>query len=211
MTTNSTTGQASSFEWFGDQSESMSAAFARNWWLVALRGVLAILFGLVALVLPVATMLSLVLLFSAYALVDGIFAIIAGIRKARRHERWGLLVLEGIVDIIAGAIAFLWPAITVLAFVFLVAAWALVSGALMLAAAFRLETSHGRWWLVLGGLVSLAYGVVLIAAPLIGALVLTWWLGAYALVFGVALLILGFRLRPHRNQHPHAATVAGRA
>ena len=153
---------------------------------------------MVALALPGVTMLSLVLVFAAYAVVDGVLAIIAAVRSARSHERWGLLVLEGLVDIAAGVLAFLWPGLTILIFVMIVAAWALVTGGLMTAAAFRLHLDHGRWWLALGGLASIAYGVLLIIAPLIGALVLTWWLGAYALVFGVFLLILAFRLRARR-------------
>ena len=135
-------------------------------------------------------------------LVDGVCAIIAAIRAARQHERWGLLVLEGVADIATGVIAFVWPGITLVAFVFLVAAWALISGSLMLMAAFRLNVDHGRWWLVLGGLASLAYGALLIVAPLVGAVVLTWWIGAYALVFGIAMLILGFRLRSHKDDRP---------
>jgi uncharacterized membrane protein HdeD (DUF308 family) len=184
------------------RSEAMSALLAQNWWLVALRGVVGILFGIIALVFPGSTMLSLVILFSAYMLVDGAFAIASAVRAARRHERWGWLTLEGIANIITGILAFLWPGLTILAFVLLIAAWAIVSGALMLAAAFRLKVDHGRWWLVLGGVVSLVYGVLLVLAPLIGALVLTWWLGAYALVFGVVLLVLAFRLRSHRDDRP---------
>jgi uncharacterized membrane protein HdeD (DUF308 family) len=183
----------------------MSGVLAQNWWAVALRGVLAILFGILAFVFTGATMLSLVLLFSAYMLVDGIFAIVAAVRAARAGERWGLLVLEGIVNIATGALAFLWPGLTVLAFVLLVAAWAIVSGGLMLGAAFRLKADHGRWWLALGGLVSLAYGVLLVLTPLIGAIVLTWWLGAYALVFGGTLLVLAYRLRAHRDDPHHHA------
>jgi uncharacterized membrane protein HdeD (DUF308 family) len=181
------------------ESDAMSGVLARNWWAIALRGAIAVLFGIAAFALPGATMLSLVFLFAAYMLVDGIFAIIAAVRAASRHERWGLLVLEGVADIATGAIAFLWPGITVLAFVLLVAAWALISGGLMLAASFRLKPDHGRWWLALGGLASLAYGALLIIAPMIGAVVLTWWIGAYALVFGVALLVLGFRLRSRKD------------
>ncbi len=175
----------------------MIAVLAQNWWAIGIRGVLGILFGLVALFLPGATMLSLVLLFAAYAFVGGVFGIISAVRAARQHERWGLLVLEGLVNIATAAIAVLWPGITVLAFVLLVAFWAILSGALMLAAAFRID--DGRWWLALGGIASLVYGVFLIGAPLIGALVLTWWLGAYALVFGVSLLVLGFRLRAQQK------------
>src|SRR6266852_3198327 len=176
-------------------SDSMSAALARNWWLIALRGALGILFGIVAFVVPGATILSLVLLFSAYMLVDGVFAIAAAIRAAQAHERWGLLVLEGVANIACGVIAFLLPGLTVLVFVLLIAAWALISGGFMLAAAFRLHIDHGRWWLVLGGLISIAYGIALVIAPMIGAVVLTWWLGAYAFMFGIALLVLAFKLR----------------
>jgi uncharacterized membrane protein HdeD (DUF308 family) len=177
------------------QYDPMIAKLAQNWWAIAIRGVLAILFGFVALFLPRATMLSLVLIFAAYAFADGVFGIISAVRAAGRHERWLLLLLEGVVDIIVAAIAVLWPGITVVAFVLLVAAWAIVTGGLMLWSAFRLDTEDTRWWLVLGGIVSLIYGVLLIVAPLIGALVLTWWLGAYALIFGVALLVLAVRLR----------------
>ncbi|TGR94638.1 HdeD family acid-resistance protein, partial [bacterium M00.F.Ca.ET.191.01.1.1] len=102
----------------------MNAVLARNWWLIALRGVVAIIFGLFALLLTGPTMLSLVLFFSAYMLVDGAFAIAAALRAARANERWGLLLLEGVADIAAGVIAFLWPAITLLAFVLVIAAWA---------------------------------------------------------------------------------------
>jgi uncharacterized membrane protein HdeD (DUF308 family) len=100
------------------------------------------LFGLVALFLPGATMLSLVLIFAAYAFIDGVFGIISAVRAAGRHERWVSLVLEGVVDIIVAAIAVLWPGITVVAFVLLVAAWAIVTGGLMLWAAFRLDTDR---------------------------------------------------------------------
>jgi uncharacterized membrane protein HdeD (DUF308 family) len=115
------------------------------------------------------------------------------------------------VDIAAGVLAFLWPGLTIVIFVLLVAAWAIVTGALMTAAAFRLQLDHGRWWLALGGLASLVYGVLLIIAPLIGALVLTWWLGAYALVFGVLLLILAFRLRAKHAEGRHTGLAQGAA
>ena len=184
--------------------EVMIAVLAQNWWAIAIRGAIAILLGLVAIFLPGATMLSLVLLFGAYAFVDGVFGIVSAVRAARQHERWGLLVLEGIVDIATAAIAFFWPGITVVAFVLLVAIWAIVTGALMLAAAFRLEIEDGRWWMVFGGIVSILYGALLIVAPMIGALVLTWWLGAYALIFGICLLVLAFRLRGRLNRLPTA-------
>jgi uncharacterized membrane protein HdeD (DUF308 family) len=180
---------------------AMNALLARNWWAIALRGVFAILFGLIALLLPGVTLAALVLLFAAYMLVDGVLALAAGLRAARRHERWGWLALEGIADLVAGAIAFVWPLITVLAFVYLMGAWAIVSGALLLSATLRLRPTHGKWLMGLGGAVSMIWGVLLIVVPVVGALVVTWWMGAYALFFGGALLVLGFRLRQFRSEH----------
>jgi uncharacterized membrane protein HdeD (DUF308 family) len=184
----------------------MCALLAQNWWAVALRGVFAILFGLIALLVPGATILSLVLFFSAYMLVDGVFGIVAAVRAARQGERWGLLILEGVLNIAVGVIAFLMPGLTAIAFVLLLAAWSLVSGGLMLGAAFRLSKEHGRWWLALGGIVSIIFGVLLAIAPVIGAVVLTWWLGAYAFAFGIALLVLALRLRARKDDVPRTAT-----
>jgi uncharacterized membrane protein HdeD (DUF308 family) len=155
---------------------------------------LGIVFGLISLLTPGIAVGAFVLLFSAYMLVDGVFAIIAGVRAARNGERWGLLLLEGIVDIAAGIVAFLWPAITLVVLIWIIAIWAVVSGALMLGAAFTLNHDHGRWWLALGGIASLILGALLIIEPLVGAVVLTMWIGAYALVFGVILLVLAFKL-----------------
>jgi uncharacterized membrane protein HdeD (DUF308 family) len=185
--------------------ELMISVLAHNWWAIGMRGVLGILFGLIALFLPGATMLSLVIVFAAYAFVDGVFGIVSAIRTARQHERWWLLVLEALVSIAAAAVAVLWPGITVVAFVFVVAFWAIFTGILELAAAFRLQFIDGRGWLIFGGIVSVLYGALLIVAPMAGAVVLTWWLGAYALIFGVALVVLAFRLRARLGTHQHGA------
>jgi uncharacterized membrane protein HdeD (DUF308 family) len=179
--------------------EAMSNLLAQNWWAIALRGVFAIIFGIIALLMPGAALLAFVLLFAAYMLVDGVFAIIAAVRAAQRHERWGWLIFEGILDFIAGGIAVVWPVITIIAFVFLMGAWAIVTGALMFGASFRLNIAHGRWLMTLAGAVSMIWGVLLIIWPLIGAVVLTWWIAAYALFFGVALLVLAFQLRSRRR------------
>jgi len=189
------------------EQRPLATLLAQNWWAIAIRGVLGIGFGLVALLLPGATMLSLVLLFAAYAFVDGVFGLVSAFRAARQHERWGYLTLEALVNIATAAIALAWPGITVVAFVLLVAVWAIMSGVLMLAAAIELQLPEGRGWLVLGGLASVIYGGLLIAAPLLGAVVLTWWLGAYAIVFGVSLLVLAFRLRGHAGEHRPAAAM----
>jgi uncharacterized membrane protein HdeD (DUF308 family) len=189
-------------------SDPMSARLAQNWWAVALRGLVAVVFGLCALFFTGPTMLSLVLVFAAYCLVDGVFGFVAAVRAARRHERWGLLVLGAVFNILAAAVAILWPGIAILGFVILVAAWAIVTGGLALFSAFRLRMDHGRWWMILGGAASLLFGVLLIASPLIGAVVLTWWIGAWALVMGISLLVLAFRLRPHRDDWHHLGGAA---
>jgi len=137
-----------------------------------------------------------VIVFGAYALIDGIFALVAAVRAGRQHPRWGSLALEGIVGIIVGAWAFLAPALTAVALVVLVGAWAVITGILEIAAAIRLrKTIRGEWLLGLAGVFSVLFGIVLWIAPIAGAVVLAWWIGAYALVFGVMQLALAFRLR----------------
>jgi uncharacterized membrane protein HdeD (DUF308 family) len=185
--------------------DALSEVLAETWWAVGLRGVFGIVFGLICLFATDIALLSLVLLFSAYMLVDGVFAIASGIRAARNGERWGLLILEGLVNIAAGAVAFLWPAITIVVLVWIIAIWAIVSGALMLAAALALNIDHGRWWLALGGIASLIFGMVLVIAPLVGALVLTWWIGAYAIIFGAMLLVLAFQLHSRLDARTRSA------
>ena len=184
------------------QMDAMSGSLARNWWAVALRGAFGILFGLMAFFLPGVTLASLTLLFAVYMLADGVFAIIAGVRAAARHERWVLLILEGVVDFAAGAAALLLPVVTVLVVVTLLGIWAVASGIVLLLAAFRLHAGHGRWLLAVPALVSIVWGVLLYLSPGLGALVLTYWLGGYALAFGALLLVLASRLRARRGGYP---------
>ncbi|HST90940.1 MAG TPA: DUF308 domain-containing protein, partial [Brevundimonas sp.] len=127
-----------------DRTQAMSALLAQNWWAIALRGAFAIMFALIAFFWPGATLLSFVLFFSAYMLVDGVFGIVAGVRAASNHQRWGLLVLEGILNILVGIVAFLMPGLTVVFFVTLMAVWSLITGILMIVAAFKLNPAFGR-------------------------------------------------------------------
>ena len=191
------------------RTEAMNDVLANNWWAVAIRGVLAILFGIIAFAMPGITMLSLVIVYAAYSLVDGVLGIIAAVRGARRGERWGWLLLNGILGVAVAAISVLGPGLTVLAFVLLVAAWALVSGAFMVISAFRLKRDHGRIWLGLAGIATFAFGVLLVIAPLIGAVVLTFWIGAHALILGVMLLVLAWKLYSHRTKSPTHMAAAG--
>ena len=189
----------------GVYANDMNTFLVRNWWLIALRGLLGAIFGLIALILPFATILALVLLFSAYMIVDGAFSIAAAVRGYRQRDRWGLVALQGIASLATGVLAFFWPGITVLAFVLLIAAWSIVTGCLLLLASFHIDSSHGRWWLALNGVASIAFGVLAIVAPLAGAVVLTWWIGAFALMFGVLFIIVAFRLRSRGSDRPAVA------
>jgi uncharacterized membrane protein HdeD (DUF308 family) len=168
---------------------------ARSWWVIALRGVAGILFGLATFFWPEISLTALVLIFGAYALVDGVLALATAIRR-RGKDRWWLFLLEGLAGIAAGALTFLWPDITAIALLYVIAAWALVTGGFEIAAAIRLRKVIRREWLLaLIGLASVALGILLILFPGPGALALVLWIGAYALVTGVLLVALGLRLR----------------
>jgi uncharacterized membrane protein HdeD (DUF308 family) len=175
--------------------EMGTEALARNWWALAIRGAAAVIFGVLAFLMPVVTLATLVLLFGIYATVDGIFTLIAAIRGHGDLPRWAM-VIEGLVSLGAGAATFTWPGITTLILIYVIAGWALVTGVLEIAAAIRLrkEIQH-EWLLALSGVASLALAALLIAAPAFGALALVLWIGTYAIVFGVILIGLSLRLR----------------
>lgn len=176
-----------------------------SWRAIVLRGVAGILFGLFAVMAPVAAATTIVLVFSIYLMADGFLAIASAIKAARRKNSWGLLVLEGVVNIIASLVLFLMPGLALVTFVIVVAVWALFAGGLKLIAALRRGPVQARGWLVLSAIISLLFGVVLLISPLAGGIVLTWWLGIYGLVFGVALLILGFQVRSAQKKAMPAA------
>jgi uncharacterized membrane protein HdeD (DUF308 family) len=170
----------------------------RHWWVLAVRGALAILFGVIAFAWPGITIKALVLLWGAYAFVDGLFALVAAVRAAERHQRWGALLLEGVVGIAAGIVTFAWPGMTALALVYLVAAWAVVTGIFEIAAAVRLRRLiEGEWLLGLSGAASVLLGVLLAMMPGAGLVIWVWVIGAYAVLFGLMLLALAFRLRQY--------------
>lgn len=166
------------------------------WWLMAIRGLLAVLFGLAAIVWPRLTLFVLVILFGAYALVDGVVAVIVSFQERKNVRQWWVVLLGGIVGIIAGVLTFVWPAITALVLLYLIAAWAIVTGILEIAAAFsrRLPIAH-EWTLVLAGILSVLFGVLLAILPGVGLLSLVWLIGIYALAFGVVLIIRAFQFR----------------
>jgi uncharacterized membrane protein HdeD (DUF308 family) len=172
----------------------MPLALAENWWSLVIRGLVALTVGVVALVWPGITLAALVILFGAYALIDGVVSLVGARKASQAHERWGALVLEGVAGIVASLVAIFWPGITVFALV--ITAWAVVTGAFEIAAAVRLRKRiSGEWLLVLSGVVSILFGFVLFAFPLAGALTIAYMVGIYAFVFGGLLMALGFRLR----------------
>lgn len=175
----------------------MAAILVGNWWALALRGVLAILFAIIAFALPFVAATAMLLVFAAYAFVDGIFALIAGLRAARHHGRSAPLLIEGVLDLLIGIFFFLWPGAALVAFVWMIAIWAAVTGVLLIAAGVALIRYSGEWLLILGGIVSVLLGVVLFFAPGAGIVAISWWLGVYALLFGIALLMAAFRIRHH--------------
>jgi uncharacterized membrane protein HdeD (DUF308 family) len=156
---------------------------------ILVRGIAAVLFGLIALFLPGTALASLVLLFAAYMLVDGVFAIVAAVRAARAHERWSWFALEGVIDLAAGVFSLFVPAITVVAFIVVLGVWACVSGVLLVVAALSGPVRAGRGWLTFAGIVSAVWGLLLLVWP--GA-------GAIALVFGIAMVVTAVRMRRER-------------
>lgn len=174
----------------------MENFFARSWWVLALRGAFGILFGALALMWPQLTLLTLVALFAAYALLNGITAIAGTIRNRKKDDDWWVLLLLGIVSAGAGMVALVNPAVTALVLVLLIGANALVTGVLDVVAAVRLRKAiEGEWMLALSGLASIAFGAIVFFAPEAGALATVWLISLYAFVTGALLLLVAFRAR----------------
>jgi uncharacterized membrane protein HdeD (DUF308 family) len=181
----------------------MVVELARNWWTLALRGLAAVLFGIVAWIWPDLTVTALVLLFGAFALVDGVFTVVAALRGRGRDPNWGALLLGGISGIALGLMTLAWPGITALVLMYLVAAWAIVTGAFELIAAIRLRREiEGEWLFGLSGVLSILFGVLVAIFPGEGAVALVWLIGAYAVVFGMLLIALALRLRGWQQRGP---------
>jgi len=169
---------------------------AHNWWSLALRGFIAILVGIATFVWPGVTLTALVLVFGAYALIDGVLSLAGAWRRSQAHERWGALLIEGLVGVIAGVVTFAWPAITTVALITVIAIWAILTGVFEIAGAIRLRKHiTGEWVLGLIGMASVLFGALLLAEPVAGALAIALWFGVYALISGVLMTVLAFRLR----------------
>ncbi|HTO06817.1 MAG TPA: DUF308 domain-containing protein [Myxococcota bacterium] len=176
--------------------ERLASILARGWWLLLLRGLAAIVFGLLTLSQPGISLAVLVLLFGFYSLADGLLCVWTAVAGRAHHESWWMLLLEGLLGVGIGVLTFLEPGITALIVLFYIAIWAIGTGVLEIAAAIRLRKEiRGEWLLILAGVASVAFGVLLIVQPGAGALALLWLIGTYALVFGVLVVVLAFRAR----------------
>lgn len=174
----------------------LSVTLSRAWWLLLLRGIAAVAFGVIAWVEPGISLASLVLVFGAYCLADGILGVWTAASGSKDHDYWWLLLLEGLLGIAIGVLTFFAPGVTALALLFYIAIWAIATGVLEIAAAIRLRREiSNEWLLLLSGFASVAFGVLLAAQPNAGALAVLWLIGSYAILFGALLLMLAFRTR----------------
>jgi uncharacterized membrane protein HdeD (DUF308 family) len=189
----------------------MLIVLSRNWWALALRGLFAVLFGIMAFAWPGITLGALVLLYGAYALADGVFAIVAAVTGTPRSLPWWALLAEGVAGIAVGVLTFVWPVITGLVLLYLIAAWAVVTGVFEIVTAVRLRKEiRGEWLMALSGVLSILFGLALAVFPGAGALAVVWLIGAYAITFGVLLMILGFQLRAVLQCEPIQTLMASR-
>ena len=168
----------------------------RSWWMLLLRGLFAIAFGVLTWVVPGISLAALVLLFGAYVMADGIFGVWSAVAGRKEHEHWWVMLIAGLLGIAIGLLTFLAPGVTALVLLFYIAIWAIATGVLQIVIAIRLRKEmRGEWMLILGGLASVLFGVLLVASPGAGALAVLWLIGTYAVFFGALLVMLAFKAR----------------
>ncbi len=173
----------------------------QSWWSLLLRGIAAILFGVLALTWPGLTIVTLIILFGAFALVDGIFVVFGSLINREAYEHWWLVLLSGLISIAAGILVFVWPLLTALILLYLIAARALIVGIMDIIAAIRLRKEiEGEWMLILAGIASVLFGLIMFIWPGAGALAVIWLIAIYAIFVGLMLLILAFKVRSWRSQ-----------
>ncbi|WP_323846543.1 HdeD family acid-resistance protein [Microbulbifer magnicolonia] len=173
---------------------------SENWWLLLLRGVAGVVFGILCFIWPGPSLLALVILFGVYALLDGFFALIAAVLGRHKATPLWWLILAGLISVAAGIVTFAYPQITALVLVVFIGAWALVRGAFEIIGAFHLRKEISSEWLLMAvGLLSMIFGFAILANPGAGALALVWLIGIYAILFGLPLIWLAFRLRRHHK------------
>ncbi len=190
------------------KQKQLAKILARNWWMLLLRGFVAILFGILTWVMPRVSLEFLVLLFGAFVLLDGVFGAGIAIAGWKEYEDWWVLLLWGFVGVGIGILTFAAPVVTGLVLLFFIAVWAIATGVLEIVVAIRLRREvENEWLLILGGLVSILLGIFLMMSPGAGALALIWLIGIYAVAFGIVLVMLASKLRNFGKQldvEPHS-------
>ena len=177
-------------------ADDLATAMGKSWWLLLLRGLVAIVFALLTWAQPGVSLAALVLVFGIYVLADGLLGVWSAIAKRRDNRHWWLLLLWGLVGIVVGVMTFIMPGITGLVLLMYIAAWAVITGVLQIVAAIRLRKEiKGEWLMILSGLVSVAFGVLLFLQPGAGALAVAWIIAAYAFIFGELMVLLAFKVR----------------
>jgi uncharacterized membrane protein HdeD (DUF308 family) len=185
----------------------MLHALADRWWLLLLRGIAAILFGILAFIWPGLTLVTLVLMFGAFALVDGAIVLGAAFSGAAKPVPTWWLILVGLLGIAAGIITFLWPGMSAILLVVFIGAWAVAHGIFEIIGAIQLRKEiENEWMLILGGIISVIFGIIVLIAPGAGALALVWWIAIYSIVFGVMFVAFSLRLRRHQHHTAPPAT-----
>lgn len=176
-------------------------ALAKNWWLLLLRGISAAIFGVLALIWPGITLLTVIIFYGAYALMDGVFAIAAAIRGGDAQSRWWLILI-GVLGIAAGLLTFLWPGLTALVLATFIGAWSLIHGVFEIVGAIKVRKEiDNEWWLILSGALSVLFGLVMLIRPGDGAVALIWVIGIYSIIFGGLLVGFALRLKKHSSHH----------
>lgn len=176
--------------------DNLLRVMSDNWWVLLIRGIAAILFGLMALILPGLTVVALLIAFGAYAIVDGVMGCILAFRRKSEDDRWWVWLIEGLLSIVIGLMALFWPVAASLALVIWMAAWALVAGIMRVIAAIRLRKEiKGEWALGLSGVLMMIWGLLMAMVPAAGILSIAWLLGVFSLAGGILMIVLSLRLR----------------
>ena len=177
----------------------LRSVLARYWWLILLRGIAAIIFGVLGFIWPGITLVTLVLFWGAFALVDGILALAHAIMGGNMGSRWWLALI-GVLGIVVGLLTFLMPGVTALVLLIFIATWAIVLGVFQIIGAIRLRKEiDNEWTLILGGVLSVLFGVIMLIAPGAGAIALIWVIASYAIVFGILLVMAALKLKKHQT------------
>ena len=180
---------------YGSPNDSLNQLLEGRWWALVLRGLISVLFGIACFVSPKIVGLSLVLLFAVFSIIDGLFGLAVSAGAARRGERWVWLAIESVASIVIGAMLLAMPAMTLTVLFVVIAVKSAIAGVLLLLSSLRLDSAHGRGLMILSGIINLGFAVLLFSSPMLGLKILIWWIGLWALIIGVIMLLLGLKLK----------------